>query len=304
MDKRTNGRKVNWDNAADMYSELSFCELEDTREFLDALLVGRFETFLDVCCGAGRASVVAAQMGSDVTGIDNSPRMLEHARENAEAHGVGYKCDFRLLDWNHVLPEQNLMKHDVVFASRCGAIMDVEKLSSLAGRTVGVQIFANAPSIPALLDVLFSGCDERGADGGRPGAGGPGAQGAAGAGPGMPEDAASGPGGFGPAGPGGFGPDRARPDAPGAKDAIYLKIAEKAYRAGYDPNVRIFPERFRKEFASTEEAIAWVAALSPERAEGNLERLALNVAPFLHESKDGVGFCMATKAAIVWWDLA
>ena len=94
-----------------------------------------------------------------------------------------------------------------------------------------------------------------------------------------------------------------RPDAPGAKEAIYLKIAQKAFEAGYDPNVRIFPERFRRTFASAGDAVEWVAALMPERAEGNLERLAMNVAPFLTEVEGGVEFCIATKAAIIWWDV-
>lgn len=289
--------KVDWNGQADMYSELAFCELDDTRAYLDAIGVRGGDSVLDVCCGPGRVSVLAAERGATVTGIDSAERMLERARENAALMGVDSRCDFRLLDWKHALPGQNLMPADVVIASRCKAMMDVGKLSALARRTVGVQIFANAPSIPALLDVLFSGCGEDedrrpGGPGpeGRPGLGGPG---------GMPPMGM--PGGPGPMGPGGPGP---RPDGPGAKWAIYLRIAEKAFEAGYDPNVRIFPERFRKEFGSAEEAVSWVAALKPARAEGNLERLALNVEPFLADAGGGVEFCIATKAAIIWWDVA
>ena len=173
------------------------------------------------------------------------------------------------MDWDHVLPGQNLVRADVVMASRCGAIMQVEKLSALAKRTVGVQIFANAPSIPALLDVLFSGCGEP---------------------PSRPD---------GPAGPG-----RPRADSPDAKESIYLKIAQKAFEAGYDPNVRVFPERFRRTFATAEEAVAWVAGLNSDRAADNMERLALNVEPFLFATDSGgVEFCIATKAAIIWWDV-
>ena len=166
-------RRPNWNDTADMYSSFSFCELEDTRAFLSVLGINPGETFLDVCCGPGRASVVAAEMGATVTGVDSAEMMLEHARANAEAHGVAGKCDFRLQDWDHVLPGQNLRKHDIVFASRCGAIMQAEKLSSLARRVVGVQIFANAPSIPDLMAVLFSGCGDGGFGG--PGRGGSGA---------------------------------------------------------------------------------------------------------------------------------
>lgn len=274
---------VNWNHQADMYSRFAFCELDDTRTYLDAVGVAEGDSVLDVCCGPGRVSVLAAERGASVVGIDSAEKMLERARENASAMGMGERCEFRLLDWDHVLPGQNLQPADVVIASRCRAMMDVEKLSALARRTVGVQIFANAPSIPALLGVLFSGCgeDEAPARGERPAGGMPG-----------------GPGPMGPGGPG------QRPDGPSAKRAIYLKIAQKAFEAGYDPNIRIFPERFRKAFANSEEAVAWVAALKPERAEGNMERLALNVAPFLTEVEGGVEFCIATKAAIIWWDVA
>lgn len=293
---------VNWNEQADMYSDFAFCELEDTRTYLDAIGVGEGDTVLDVCCGPGRISVLAAERGATVTGIDSAEKMLEHARANAERAGVAANCMFRLLDWKHVLPGQNLSPADVVIASRCGAMMDVEKLSSLAKRTVGVQIFANAPSIPELQNVLFSGCGEE--DGRRRGPEGkPGPSGM----DGMPPMGMSGGPGF-MGGPGGPGP---RPDGPiggpggpGPRKAIYLKIAEKAFQAGYDPNVRIFPERFHKAFASAEEAVDWVAALKPERAKGNLNRLALNVAPFLSKTDDGVEFCIATKAAIIWWDVA
>ena len=136
---------MNWNNHADMYNEIAFSELDDSRTYLDAIGVRAGDSVLDVCCGPGSLSVLAAQRGARVVGIDSAEMMLSHARANAEAMGVADMCDFRLLDWDHVLPRQNLERADVVVASRCGAIMQVEKLSALATRTVGVQIFANAP---------------------------------------------------------------------------------------------------------------------------------------------------------------
>ena len=298
---------MNWDDRADMYNQIAFSELDDSRTYLDAIGVREGDTVIDVCCGPGRMSVLAAERGAYVVGVDSSEGMLAHARANAEAMGVAERCDFRLMDWDHVLPGQNLKPADVVMASRCGAIMQVEKLSALAKRTVGVQIFANAPSIPALLDVLFSGCGEPagGRGPGGPGPGGPVMPSAGQGGPTGPGGPAGpGPGNPAGSGPGGFGPGQPRPDAPGAKEAIYLKIAQKAFEAGYDPNVRIFPERFRRTFASSRDAVSWVAGLMPERAEGNLERLSMNVAPFLTEAEGGVEFCIATKASIIWWDVA
>ncbi len=297
-------RNMGWNDHADMYSSFVFCELDDTRDYLEAIGVRAGDTFLDVCCGPGRASVLAAERGASAVGIDSAEKMLSHARANAEAMGVADRCDFRLMDWRHVLPGQNLKPADVVFASRCGAIMEVAKLSSLAKRTVGVQIFANAPSIPALLDVLFSGCGDdepRPGEEGRPGPG-------PGFGP-MPPMGPGGPGGPGPMppmGPGGPGlrPGGPRADGPDAKKAIYLTIAEKAFEAGYEPNVRIFPERFRKTFDDEAAAVEWVATLKPDMDGCDRERLALNVAPFLTPVEGGVEFCIATRAAIIWWDVA
>jgi len=288
-------RGVDWNDQADMYSDFVFCELADTRVYLDAIGVKEGDTVLDVCCGPGRVSVLCGERGATVTGIDSAEKMLEHARDNAEALGVGNACTFKLLDWKHVLPGQNLEQSDVVIASRCGAMMDVDKLSALAKRTVGVQIFANAPSIPELLNVLFSGCGEPdGMKGGHGGPmGGPGGPMGGPGGPGQPPMGRPGPGGPG-GGPGG----------PGDRKAIYLKIAEKVVKEGYDPNIRIFPERFVKQFATKEEAVTWVCSLKPERAKGNEQRVAQNVEPFLTPNGDGFEFCIATKAAIIWWDVA
>lgn len=81
-----------------------------------------------------------------------------------------------------------------------------------------------------------------------------------------------------------------------------MDVVLKAYAAGYDPNVRIMPERFRKRFADKEEAIDWVCRLDPERSKGNRDRVILNAEPFLETSGRGVEFCIATTAAIIWWD--
>ena len=279
--------KIDWNGQADFYSSFVFTELDDTRVFLDAIGVREGDTFLDVCCGPGRVSVLAAERGARVIGVDSAGKMLEHARENARIMGVADRCDFRLLDWNHVMPGQNLEKADVVMASRCGAIMDVEKLSALANRTVAIQIFANAPSIPMLLDVLFSGCKKPG----MPERPGPAPTG----GPGMPPGPA-------PTGRPG-GPSMGRPDGPDSKKAIYLAIAEKAFNAGYDPNIRIFPERFRRTFADADQALKWVCSLRKDRAEGFEDRVALNIRPFLKPVDGGLEFCIATKAAIIWWNV-
>jgi SAM-dependent methyltransferase len=188
----------NWNKIAPGYDKLVMCEVEDTRTYLDAIGVAEGDSVLDVCCGPGRISVLCAERGATVVGIDSAEEMLKCAQKNAEEYGVSDKCRFQLTKWEKVLPGQNVKKADVVIASRCGAMMDVEKLSALAKRTVGVQIFADAPSIPALKDVLFEGCPR----------------------PKPPRPEGKGPEGKGPEGKGpeGKGPDAARmPGGPEAK---------------------------------------------------------------------------------------
>ncbi len=252
---------MDWNKEADFYNAFAFCELEDTQRYLDEINIEPHDSVLDVCCGPGRISVLAAKHASRVTAFDSAESMLDHARRNAEKFGVD-NIDFKLLDWNCVLPGQNLGIHDIVIASRNQAIGDIEKLSSLATKRVAVQIFADAPSIPSLLNVLYSGC-------------------------GMPT--------HGPR-PGAAGPNAPRPLG-------YMDIVNKAYGMGFKPNVRIMPERFRKQFASEQDACAWVCSLKPQFSEGNESRIAANIEPFLTSKETGVEFCIATTAAIIWWDL-
>lgn len=295
------GKGPDWNTIADFYNEFALCELDDTRTYLDAVGVQAGDTFLDVCCGPGRASVLAAERGARVTGIDSAERMLDYARRNAAERGLG-NAEFFLLDWDDVLPGQNLARHDVVFAARCGAMMDIEKLTALAKRTAAVQIFANAPSIPALKGVLFSGCGEE-PQGPHAHPGRPGALGAP-AGPGGPAGMPPAPGmPGGPAGPGGpMGPGP-KPPAGMRAPSAYKQVIDRVYAAGFDPNVRILPERFRKRFATSDEAVAWVCGLDPERAAGFEQRVAANARPFIRAVDGGVEFCIATAAAIIWWDV-
>ena len=296
---------VDWNEISDFYNMLAFSELADTDAYLDAIGLTGGESVLDVCCGPGRISMLAAKRGCRVTGIDSAERMLAHARENAQAAGVAERCRFDLLDWNCALPGQNVQIHDVVIASRCGAMMDIEKLSALACEKVAVQIFADAPSIPQIKNVLLSGCGDDGAE-----AAGPGRSPMPGA-PmppvGVGQSAPSGMPGRPGAPMGGAG----KPAGPGMPPAVpaprrmsaYKAIIDKVYDAGFDPNVRIMPERFRKMFATPDEACAWVCKLDTQRSAGNEARVAANIAPLLRPVDGGVELLVATAAAIIWWDV-
>jgi 2-polyprenyl-3-methyl-5-hydroxy-6-metoxy-1,4-benzoquinol methylase len=49
---------------------------------------------LDLGCGSGQVSLLAAAMGADVLGIDIAPRMLEIARQTAQHAGLGARARF------------------------------------------------------------------------------------------------------------------------------------------------------------------------------------------------------------------
>lgn len=297
--------KKNWDKHAKTFSEMMLCNIDDTRSYLDAAGITGAESVLDVCCGPGVISMLCAERGCNVVAMDSSEGMIGTAVRNSEQHGVADRCDFRLLDWECVLPGQNLEAADVVIASLCPAMNDVEKLSQLAKEKVVVQAFANAPSFPALLGVLFDGCptkEDIAANQRKPG---------------NEENAAHGTSDLpvqtdwstGVEGKKRHcGPKKRKHLFPTEDMTMaragckYLDLYLKAYLAGYDPNVRILPKRFKKTFASRDEALDWICMLEPERAAGHDDRIALNAAPFLSESDDGIEFCIGTKVGIIWWD--
>lgn len=51
-------------------------------------------TMLDLCCGTGQFALEALRRGYRVTGLDQSPFMLHHARETAESYLAGGQARF------------------------------------------------------------------------------------------------------------------------------------------------------------------------------------------------------------------
>ncbi|MFB6229436.1 MAG: class I SAM-dependent methyltransferase [Halobacteriales archaeon] len=88
------------DTIAEAYDDKRFSgggRLIDRREkraVLDAVAPFEDERVLEVACGTGRFSVMLAERGADVTGIDISGAMLGQAREKARAAGVSDTVEF------------------------------------------------------------------------------------------------------------------------------------------------------------------------------------------------------------------
>jgi SAM-dependent methyltransferase len=82
----------NW-RAAEFDKEASHGLLNDTQSRAWHELLGRVAgtatlDVLDVGCGTGFLSLILAQLGHRVTGIDVAPEMLARARSKAAAHGL------------------------------------------------------------------------------------------------------------------------------------------------------------------------------------------------------------------------
>jgi ubiquinone/menaquinone biosynthesis C-methylase UbiE len=71
------------------------------RVILDAASVGKDTKLLDIGCGSGLASAMAARLGAKVSGLDPSPNLLKIAKERVP------DGDFRLGDMNSSFPWQD-----------------------------------------------------------------------------------------------------------------------------------------------------------------------------------------------------
>ena len=110
------------DTVAEAYEDKRFSgggRLIDRREkqaVLDAVAPFDDRSVLEIACGTGRFSVMLAEHGADVTGLDISGAMLAQAREKARAAGVASTVEFMRGDAGRLpFPDDAF---DVVFAIR------------------------------------------------------------------------------------------------------------------------------------------------------------------------------------------
>lgn len=65
---------------------------------LERLRLAPGSRVLDLTCGPGLYAVALAEAGCVVTGVDFGPASIAYARELADAHGVGERCEFVEMD--------------------------------------------------------------------------------------------------------------------------------------------------------------------------------------------------------------
>ena len=78
--------KATW-NAGD-YDRFSRYMEHDARAFYERLDVPPGSKLLDVACGSGQLSLMAARDGVDVTGVDIAPNQIQRAQARAKAEGL------------------------------------------------------------------------------------------------------------------------------------------------------------------------------------------------------------------------
>lgn len=110
----------------------------------DALVVREGDVVVDVGCGSGVLSIVAAKLGaSKIYGVDAAEQTVEIASENARAHGVGDRARFFQGDLFQPLPEG--VEADVVIGDVSGIPDEIASASGwfpagLAGGPSGAEL--------------------------------------------------------------------------------------------------------------------------------------------------------------------
>ena len=151
------------DTVAASYEEKRFSgggRLIDRREkraVLDALEPLDGQEVLEIACGTGRFTVMLAERGADVTGIDISAAMLALARENASVAGVGDHLEFARGDAGRLpFPDDAF---DTVIAVRFFHLADtpasfLSEMARVARKTVFFDTF-NATSARSVYNWLL-----------------------------------------------------------------------------------------------------------------------------------------------------
>jgi 2-polyprenyl-3-methyl-5-hydroxy-6-metoxy-1,4-benzoquinol methylase len=115
-EKRLQEAQHYWDDLAATFDNEPDHGLRDASiretwtEFLKTWLPPAAATILDIGCGTGSLSIVLAELGHKVTGIDLSPSMISHAQTKAGFHG--FSIEFHVMDAS--FPELHDRQFDVI----------------------------------------------------------------------------------------------------------------------------------------------------------------------------------------------
>ncbi|MCO1603478.1 class I SAM-dependent methyltransferase [Desulfosporosinus nitroreducens] len=139
-----------WDNRADEFNKLVSPKTSDQRigkilGFMsDHNLLAKNSSVLDIGCGPGGFAVEFAKSSSDVTGLDISSKMLDHAHQNAAAANLT-NISFKNLNWNDVnLEEYGWEKRfDLVTAINSPGIHDQVTLEKMISASKGYCFLSN-----------------------------------------------------------------------------------------------------------------------------------------------------------------
>lgn len=115
-EKRLQESQQYWDDLASTFDNEPDHGLQDPliretwTKFLKTWLPQTKVTILDIGCGTGSLSIVLAELGHKVTGIDLSPSMISHAQAKAAANG--FQIEFHVMD--AAFPQLQHQQFDVI----------------------------------------------------------------------------------------------------------------------------------------------------------------------------------------------
>jgi len=147
-----------WSEWAEKYDGFAKLEKEYTERQIALMHLEPEDTAIDIGCGPGRISIPVARRVKRVTSLDVSQAMLDECLDNARENGLT-NINGVLLDWEEVVPGQNVPVHDVVIASRSPAWQDLAKVNALARKRVYLLTFAGS-SLKDFHDELVEGIVE------------------------------------------------------------------------------------------------------------------------------------------------
>ena len=125
------------------YKLRRYCHRRQWQIFLDLIPEG--STVLDAGCGDGVLSVMLAQKGCTVTGVDISEPNIEAARQFAQAQGVADKITFMTGDIEH-LPVEDASHEYVVSSHVLEHIPDFTKGAAELARCAQKQVLVAIPT--------------------------------------------------------------------------------------------------------------------------------------------------------------